>query len=57
MQINDLTIDDAVIASAVLAEVSAGHEEFAGRLAKMGRIDHLTNDEMAALCDRYEVER
>ncbi len=55
-RIDSLTVDDAVIASAILSEISAGHEEFADRLARMGRLGWLTNDELAALCARYGVE-
>ncbi|HLK78202.1 MAG TPA: hypothetical protein VKU77_31700 [Streptosporangiaceae bacterium] len=51
-----LTVDDAVCASAVLAEVSAGHEEAAARLAVQCQIDDLTNQEMEALCGLFEVE-
>ncbi len=51
-----LTADDAVCASAVLAEVSAGHEEAAARLAVQCRIDDLSNEELEALCRLFGVE-
>lgn len=50
------TVDDAIGASAVLAEVSAGHEEGAGRLAVQAGLDGLANDELEALCEAFGVE-
>jgi hypothetical protein len=51
-----LTLDDAVNASAILAEVSAGHEDGADRLARACRLDGLTNDELETLCAAFGVE-
>jgi len=51
-----LTADDAVCASAILAEVGAGREEAAARLAVQCRLDDLGNEEMEALCSLFGVE-
>jgi len=52
-----LTADDAVCASAILAEVSAGHEEAAERLAVTCGLDDLSTEELEVLCDQEGVER
>ena len=52
-----LTADDAVRASAILAEVSAGHEEAAERLAVTCGLDGLSTEELEVLCDLTGVER
>lgn len=51
------TVDDAISASAVLAEVSAGHEEAAERLACMAGLEGLGGEELEALCGAFGVER
>lgn len=50
------TVDDAIAASAVLAEVSAGHEEAAERLACQCGLEGLSGEELAALCEAFGVE-
>jgi hypothetical protein len=52
-----LTGDDAVYAAAILAEVNAGHEDAANRLAVMCRLDDLSNEELEVFCDLAGVER
>jgi hypothetical protein len=52
----DYTLEDAVNAAAVLAEVSACHEEGAERLACMTGLDALSNEELEALCEAFGVE-
>ena len=49
-------LDDAVAASAVLAEADAGHEDTATRLAAMARLDALSRGEMEGLCAAFGVE-
>lgn len=51
------TVDDAISASAVLSEVSAGHEEAAERLACMAGLEGLSGDELEALSEAFGVER
>lgn len=50
------TVDDAISASAVLAEVSAGHEEAAERLACQCGLEGLSGEELEALCEAFGVE-
>jgi hypothetical protein len=50
------SLDDAVTASAVLAEIDAGRDEDAARLARMTRLDALDRDGLEALCAAFGVE-
>jgi len=49
-------LDDAVTATAVLAEIDAGRDEAAARLARMARLDGLDRDGLEALCAAFGVE-
>jgi len=49
-------LDDAVAASAVLAEIDAGRDEDAARLARMARLGGLDRDGLEALCAAFGVE-
>ena len=51
-----LTVDDAVIASAILAEVSAGREEAADRLYIASGLGDLDVPDLEYLCRRYDVD-
>ena len=51
----DYTLEDAVNAAAVLAEVSAGHPDGAEQLAGQMALDGLSNEELEALCDTFGV--
>ncbi len=51
-----LTVDDAIIAPAILAEVYAGHEDFADRLAVMARLTDLDVPDLEHLCNLYGVD-
>jgi hypothetical protein len=50
------SLDDAVTASAVLAELDAGRDEDAARLARMARLDALDKAGLEALCAAFGVE-
>ena len=52
----DYTLEDAISAAAVLAEVQAGHEDGAQRLAIQSALDDLSVEEMEALCEAFGVE-
>jgi hypothetical protein len=49
-------LDDAVAASAVLAELDAGRDQAAARLAVMARLDALDRNGLEALCAVFGVE-
>ncbi len=49
-------LDDAVTATAVLAELDASRDEAAARLARMARLDALDRDGLEALCAAFGVE-
>lgn len=49
-------LDDAVAASAVLAEHDAGRHQAATRLAVMARLDGLDRNGLEALCAAFSVE-
>lgn len=49
-------LDDAVTATAVLAELDAGRDEDAARLARMARLDKLDKLGLEALCSVFGVE-
>lgn len=51
-----LTVDDAVIASAVLSEISAGREEAAERLLAQSGLADLSVPDLERLCRRYDVD-
>lgn len=55
-RIRSLTVDDAVIASAILAEISAGHEEMADRLMVISGLGDLDVADLERLCRRYGVD-
>jgi hypothetical protein len=55
-RIQSLTVDDAVTASAVLAEISAGREDAADRLTVMAGLGDLDVPDLEHLCRRYGVE-
>jgi len=50
------SLDDAMTASAVLAELDAGRDEEAARFARMARLDALDRDGLEALCATFGVE-
>lgn len=50
------SLDDAVTATAVLAEIDAGRDEDAARLARMARLDGLDRASLEALCAAHGVE-
>jgi len=52
----DYILADAINAAAVLAEVSAGHEDGAQRLAIQSALEDLAVEEMEALCEAFGVE-
>lgn len=47
-----LTVDDAVIASEILAEISAGRDDFADRLMVMSGLGDLGVADLEHLCRR-----
>jgi hypothetical protein len=49
-------LDDAMAASAVLAEADAGRDQTAARLAVMARLDALDRNGLEALCAVFGVE-
>jgi hypothetical protein len=49
-------LDDAVTASAVLAELDAGRDQAAAGLAAMARLDTLDRNGLEALCSAFSVE-
>jgi len=49
-------LDDAVAASAVLAELDAGRHQAAAGLAAMARLDALDRGQLEALCSAFSVE-
>lgn len=49
-------LDDAVTATAVLAELDADRDREAARLARMARLDALDRDGLEALCAAFGVE-
>lgn len=49
-------LDDAITASAVLAELDAGRDQTATRLAAMARLDALDRNALEALCSAYGVQ-
>jgi hypothetical protein len=55
-RIKSLTVDDAIVAAAILYEVSAGHEDAADRLAVMARLADLDVPDLEDLCRRYGVD-
>lgn len=48
-------LDDAMSASAVLAEYDAGRDETAARLAVMAHLDALSRNDLEALCSAFGV--
>jgi hypothetical protein len=55
-RLDSLTLEDAVNASAILAEISAGHEEAADRLMNMAGLGDLEVADLEHLCRRYDVD-
>lgn len=55
-RLQSLTVDDAVIASAILAEISAGHEEGAERLFAQSGLGDLDVADLEDLCRRFGVD-
>jgi hypothetical protein len=49
-------LDDAVAASAVLAELDAGRHQAARGLARMASLDALDRNGLEALCSAFSVE-
>lgn len=49
-------LEDAVHASVILAEASAGHDAAADRIASQAGIGNLTNEQMETLCAAFGVE-